>query len=175
MRGAQRAAALFAELLEMVPDDLAGECDADSPGFHPVELDLETFLEGPGGNTRRIKALDHFQDCRDFLHAGLDILVECQIVDQGVQIASQITGVIQVPDDIRCDDDFVIADLIHTQLGEQVILEADGGDHRDLTAVVLGAILASSPDIRGEDPAAFVVVSDTTEVMGHRIGNQPHW
>jgi uncharacterized membrane-anchored protein YitT (DUF2179 family) len=25
------------------------------------------------------------------------------------------------------------------------------------------------------DPDAFVVVNDTTEVMGHRIGNQPHW
>lgn len=25
------------------------------------------------------------------------------------------------------------------------------------------------------DPDAFVVVTDTTEVMGHRIGNQPHW
>jgi uncharacterized membrane-anchored protein YitT (DUF2179 family) len=25
------------------------------------------------------------------------------------------------------------------------------------------------------DPAAFVVVSDTLEVMGNRIGNQPHW
>lgn len=29
--------------------------------------------------------------------------------------------------------------------------------------------------VRAEDPAAFVVISDTTEVMGHRIGNQPHW
>jgi uncharacterized membrane-anchored protein YitT (DUF2179 family) len=29
--------------------------------------------------------------------------------------------------------------------------------------------------VRKEDPNAFVVVSDTTEVMGHRIGNQPHW
>lgn len=25
------------------------------------------------------------------------------------------------------------------------------------------------------DPHAFVVVSDTAEVMGNRIGNQPHW
>jgi uncharacterized membrane-anchored protein YitT (DUF2179 family) len=25
------------------------------------------------------------------------------------------------------------------------------------------------------DSNAFVVVSDTTEVMGQRIGNQPHW
>jgi uncharacterized membrane-anchored protein YitT (DUF2179 family) len=25
------------------------------------------------------------------------------------------------------------------------------------------------------DPHAFVVFSDTAEVMGYRIGNQPHW
>jgi len=29
--------------------------------------------------------------------------------------------------------------------------------------------------IRQEDPGAFVVVTDTREVMGHGIGNQPHW
>ena len=29
--------------------------------------------------------------------------------------------------------------------------------------------------IRGVDPDAFVVVTDTLEVMGHRIGNQPQW
>lgn len=29
--------------------------------------------------------------------------------------------------------------------------------------------------IRGVDPSAFVVVTDTLEVMGQRIGNQPHW
>jgi uncharacterized membrane-anchored protein YitT (DUF2179 family) len=29
--------------------------------------------------------------------------------------------------------------------------------------------------IRREDPGAFVVVTDTREVMGHLIGNQPHW
>ena len=29
--------------------------------------------------------------------------------------------------------------------------------------------------IRRIDPDAFVVVTDTLEVMGHRIGNQPHW
>jgi len=29
--------------------------------------------------------------------------------------------------------------------------------------------------IRRLDPEAFVVVSETLEVMGHRIGNQPHW
>ena len=29
--------------------------------------------------------------------------------------------------------------------------------------------------IRRINPVAFVVVTDTLEVMGHRIGNQPHW
>jgi len=29
--------------------------------------------------------------------------------------------------------------------------------------------------IRGVDSDAFVVFTDTLEVMGHRIGNQPHW
>lgn len=29
--------------------------------------------------------------------------------------------------------------------------------------------------IRREDPEAFVVVSETLEVMGQRVGNQPHW
>ncbi len=29
--------------------------------------------------------------------------------------------------------------------------------------------------IRSLDPEAFVVVNDTLEVMGQRIGNQPHW
>ena len=29
--------------------------------------------------------------------------------------------------------------------------------------------------IRRVDPDAFVVITDTLEVMGHRIGNQPHW
>jgi len=29
--------------------------------------------------------------------------------------------------------------------------------------------------VRDIDPEALVVVNDTLEVMGHRIGNQPHW
>jgi len=29
--------------------------------------------------------------------------------------------------------------------------------------------------VKSEDPEAFVVVSETLEVMGQRVGNQPHW
>lgn len=43
------------------------------------------------------------------------------------------------------------------------------------TVVTFREVAILKQIVRGEDPAAFVVISDTTEVMGHRIGNQPHW
>jgi uncharacterized membrane-anchored protein YitT (DUF2179 family) len=60
------------------------------------------------------------------------------------------------------------------------ILHGQGGyserEQRILYTVVTFRELATLKQIvRREDPAAFVVVSDTTEVMGRRIGNQPHW
>jgi uncharacterized membrane-anchored protein YitT (DUF2179 family) len=51
-----------------------------------------------------------------------------------------------------------------------------GKEQRILYTVVTFREVATLKQIvRNEDPGAFVVVSDTTEVMGHRIGNQPHW
>ena len=60
------------------------------------------------------------------------------------------------------------------------ILRGQGGyserEQRILYTVVSFREVATLKRIvRSEDPDAFVVVSDTTEVMGHRIGNQPHW
>jgi uncharacterized membrane-anchored protein YitT (DUF2179 family) len=43
------------------------------------------------------------------------------------------------------------------------------------TVVTFREVATLKQIVRSEDPAAFVVISDTTEVMGHRIGNQPHW
>jgi uncharacterized membrane-anchored protein YitT (DUF2179 family) len=43
------------------------------------------------------------------------------------------------------------------------------------TVVSFQEIATLKQIVRGADPDAFLVVSDTTEVMGHRIGNQPHW
>ena len=60
------------------------------------------------------------------------------------------------------------------------ILRGQGGysdrEQQILYTVVTFRELSSLKQIvRSEDPSAFVVVSDTTEVMGKRIGNQPHW
>ena len=51
-----------------------------------------------------------------------------------------------------------------------------GQEEQILYAVITFRELAHLKQlVRQEDPGAFVVVSDTLEVMGHRIGNQPHW
>jgi uncharacterized membrane-anchored protein YitT (DUF2179 family) len=60
------------------------------------------------------------------------------------------------------------------------ILRGEGGysqqEQKILYTVMTFRELATLKAIvRRNDPAAFVVVTDTTEVMGHRIGNQPHW
>jgi uncharacterized membrane-anchored protein YitT (DUF2179 family) len=60
------------------------------------------------------------------------------------------------------------------------VLEAHGGytgrEEKLVYAVVTFRELARlKREVRALDPEAFVVVSDTLEVMGQRIGNQPHW
>lgn len=60
------------------------------------------------------------------------------------------------------------------------ILRGEGGySHREqqilYTVVNFRELATLKQIVRRHDPAAFVVVTQTTEVMGHRIGNQPHW
>lgn len=60
------------------------------------------------------------------------------------------------------------------------ILRGQGGysqqEQKILYTVITFRELATLKAIvRRSDPIAFVVVTDTTEVMGQRIGNQPHW
>ncbi|MDY6952563.1 MAG: YitT family protein [Thermodesulfobacteriota bacterium] len=43
------------------------------------------------------------------------------------------------------------------------------------TVITFRELAKAKGIIRQVDPGAFVVVTDTLEVMGHRIGNQPHW
>jgi len=51
-----------------------------------------------------------------------------------------------------------------------------GQEHRILYTVITFRELSILKQLVSSiDPDAFVVVTDTLEVMGHRIGNQPHW
>jgi len=60
------------------------------------------------------------------------------------------------------------------------IIKGEGGYARKkehiLYAVITFAEIGQLKRIvENTDPAAFVVISDTLEVMNYRIGNQPHW
>jgi len=60
------------------------------------------------------------------------------------------------------------------------ILKGEGGftgkdQHILYTVITFRELSRLKGLIRRLDPDAFVVVSETLEVMGHRIGNQPHW
>jgi uncharacterized membrane-anchored protein YitT (DUF2179 family) len=51
-----------------------------------------------------------------------------------------------------------------------------GRDEHILYTVITFRELSRLKDLaRGIDPDVFIVISDTLEVMGLRIGNQPHW
>jgi uncharacterized membrane-anchored protein YitT (DUF2179 family) len=74
-----------------------------------------------------------------------------------------------------------ITSEIHEKIQRGVtILRGQGGytgqEHKILYTVITFRELPSLKRlVSGIDPDAFVVVTDTLEVMGQRIGNQPHW
>lgn len=74
-----------------------------------------------------------------------------------------------------------ISDNIKIQLKRGVtIIKGEGGyTGRSVnilyTVVTIRELSRFKEMIRQIDPMAFVVVTDTLEVMGNRIGNQPHW
>jgi len=74
-----------------------------------------------------------------------------------------------------------ITSEIHEKIQRGVtILRGQGGytgqEHRILyTVITFRELSLLKRLISGIDPEAFVVVTDTLEVMGQRIGNQPHW
>jgi uncharacterized membrane-anchored protein YitT (DUF2179 family) len=62
--------------------------------------------------------------------------------------------------------------------GSGIILRSAGsGEATDIiyTVIAFRELAGMKKLLADIDPQAFVVVSDTAEVMGYRIGNQPHW
>jgi uncharacterized membrane-anchored protein YitT (DUF2179 family) len=74
-----------------------------------------------------------------------------------------------------------ISEEIMTKLKKGVTLIQGEGGYSGKKEIILYSVipfqeLARFKDlIRKVDANAFVVISETLEVMGHRIGNQPHW
>lgn len=110
------------------------------------------------------------------LYTLVYIYVSSNIVNLVVTGLSQRKAVTVIS---RCWEE--ISPMILRDLGRGVtILEGKGGysgqTERILYTVITFRELARLKRlIHQVDPHAFVVVSDTLEVMGYRIGNQPHW
>jgi uncharacterized membrane-anchored protein YitT (DUF2179 family) len=70
--------------------------------------------------------------------------------------------------------------IIHEIKRGLTIIRGKGGytghdEHIIYTVITFRELVELKKIIRRLDPSAFVVVTDTLEVMGHRIGTQPHW
>lgn len=112
----------------------------------------------------------------DALYTLIYLYVSARIVDLVVTGLSQRKAIFIISP--RWDE---ISRGILSEIHRGVtILRGEGGysqqEQKILYTVMTFRELATLKSIvRRIDPGAFVVVTDTTEVMGHRIGNQPHW
>ncbi len=112
----------------------------------------------------------------DALYTLIYLYVSTQIVDLVVTGLSQRKAVFIISPRWEA-----ISPRILTEIHRGVTILRGQGAYSQREQQILYTVV-SFPEVatlkqivRSEDPGAFVVVSDTTEVMGHRIGNQPHW
>jgi uncharacterized membrane-anchored protein YitT (DUF2179 family) len=110
------------------------------------------------------------------LYTLVYLYVSAQIVDLVVTGLSQRKSIFIISPQWQ-DISRGILDQIHRGV---TLLSGQGGySHQEqriiYTVVTFQELAALKQIVRRHDPRAFVVVADTTEVMGHRIGNQPHW
>ena len=110
------------------------------------------------------------------LYTLIYIYVSAYFVNLVVTGLSQRKGVMIISDQWQGISQEIMARLdrgvtvIHGQGGYS------GKQQKILYSVISFQELGRFKDlIRKVDPNAFVVITDTMEVMGHRIGNQPHW
>ncbi len=71
-------------------------------------------------------------------------------------------------------------DIVHSISRGVTIISGTGGftgkeHHMLYTVITFRDWPRLKQMVRNRDPNAFVVVADTLEVMGWRVGNQPHW
>ena len=129
-----------------------------------------------GFNILVLSAAAFFFSLEDALYTLIYLYVSTKIVDLVVMGLSQRKAIFIISPKWEQISARILSE-IHRGV---TILRGQGAysarEQQILYTVVTFQELASLKQIvRKEDPNAFVVVSDTTEVMGHRIGNQPHW
>ncbi len=129
-----------------------------------------------GFNTLVLGAAAFFFSLEDSLYTLIYLFVSTKIVDLMVTGLSQRKAVFIVSPAWEN-----IASRVLGEIGRGItIMHGQGayseGEKKILYTVVTFQEIGDLKNIvRNEDPDAFVVISDTAEVMGNRIGNQAHW
>jgi len=110
------------------------------------------------------------------LYTLIYMYVSSHILDLVVTGPSQRKSVMIIS---RSQGDIIIKILKELNRGVTVIKGQGGysGEPEDIiyTVIAFRDLASMKKLINKIDPHAFVVFSDTAEVMGYRIGNQPHW
>jgi uncharacterized membrane-anchored protein YitT (DUF2179 family) len=110
------------------------------------------------------------------LYTLIYMYVSSHILDLVVTGLSQRKSVMIIS---KSQGDIIIKILKELNRGVTVIKGQGGysGEPEDIiyTVIAFRDLASMKKLINKIDPHAFVVFSDTAEVMGYRIGNQPHW
>lgn len=115
-------------------------------------------------------------DLERALYTLIYIFVTARVVDVVVTGLSQRKAVTVVSREWQAIRRFVLQEIRRGVTVLQAQGGYSGGEEKVLfTVITFRELSRLKREIRRLDPQAFVVVSETLEVMGHRIGNQPHW
>jgi uncharacterized membrane-anchored protein YitT (DUF2179 family) len=110
------------------------------------------------------------------LYTLIYIYVSAHILDLVVTGFSQRKSVMIIS---KSRGEIIVGILKELNRGVTVIKGQGGysGEPADIiyTVIAFRELAGMKRLINQTDPTAFVVISDTAEVMGYRIGNQPHW
>lgn len=104
------------------------------------------------------------------------MFVSSKVIDLVVYGMSQRKAVTIVSERWKEINDSVLANL---HRGTTLLASSGGYTHHAMnmiyTVISRRELQHLKEIVLKEDPKAFVVVQDTVEVLGHRIGNQPEW
>ena len=117
-----------------------------------------------------------FYSVEAVLHTMIVVYVTSKVVNIVVTGLSQRKSVFIISSKWNAISDEILKDIrrgVTTIRGEGGYMRTK--EHILYAVIAFTEIGELKRIVRKHDPAAFVVISDTLEVMNYRIGNQPHW
>ncbi|MCW5201042.1 YitT family protein, partial [Desulfobulbus sp. F4] len=127
-------------------------------------------------NTIVLLIISVYYSIEAVLHTMIVVYVTSKVVNIVVTGLSQRKSVFIISDKWEAISGEILKDIRRGV----TIIKGEGGYMRNEEHILYAVISFTEIGqlkriVRSVDPGAFVVISDTLEVMNYRIGNQPHW